>query len=158
MLTIVDYGVGNLASIQNMLKKAGADSKISSDQSEILDAEKLILPGVGAFDTCAEKLNHSGLINSLNKKVLEDKVPLLGICVGLQLLTNGSEEGRLPGLGWINGKVIKFKHEKLSSSYKIPHMGWTEVSLAKPSPLFDNMYDEPRFYFVHSYYPDPTDP
>ena len=157
MLTIVDYGVGNLASIKNMLKKAGSDSHITSGEADILAAEKLILPGVGAFDTCAEKLQQSGLINSLNRKVREEKTPILGICVGLQLLMDGSEEGSQPGLHWIPGRVIKFKQEQMRASLKIPHMGWTDVTLAKPSRLFENMYEDPRFYFVHSYYPEPSD-
>src|SRR4051794_36879552 len=127
MLTIVDYGVGNLASIKNMLKKAGSDAIISSEESVILESEKLILPGVGAFDTCVEKLQQSGLLNAINKKVLEQKVPVLGVCVGMQLLTEGSEEGVLPGLGWIKGRVVKFKQQQLSAGLKIPHMGWTNV-------------------------------
>jgi glutamine amidotransferase len=155
MVTIIDYGVGNLASIKNMLKKAGSDSLISSDEGDILAAKKLILPGIGAFDACSEKLNQSGLINALNKKVLEDKTPILGICVGLQLLLNGSEEGKLPGLGWIRGKVIRFDKNKLNASHKVPHMGWTEIKQAKTSRLFNEMFEEPRFYFVHSYYASP---
>lgn len=157
MLTIVDYGVGNLASIRNMLKKNGIDSQISADEKVIGEAERLILPGVGAFDTCAEKLRESGLIPLLNRKALEEKIPVLGVCVGHQLLLEGSEEGRLPGLGWIKGRVIRFRQDKLPPGYKIPHMGWTEVSLCRQSPLFDEMYDEPRFYFVHSYHADPAD-
>ncbi|HSZ86972.1 MAG TPA: imidazole glycerol phosphate synthase subunit HisH [Puia sp.] len=155
MLTIVDYGVGNLASIKNMLKKVGCDALISSNESEILSADKLILPGVGAFDTCANKLKESGLLSALNKKALEEKIPLLGICVGCQLLMEKSEEGIESGLGWIKGEVKKFDQQQMTGDLKIPHMGWTDVELNKPSLLFKNMYDEPRFYFVHSYYPAP---
>lgn len=158
MLTIVDYGVGNLASIKNMLKKAGYDAVISSEEKIVLDADKLILPGVGAFDTCVQKLQQSGLINAINKKVLEEKVPVLGVCVGLQLLTAGSEEGQLPGLGWIKGKVVKFKQAQLAPGTKVPHMGWTNVTLNKPSRLFEEMHEEPRFYFVHSYHADLENP
>jgi glutamine amidotransferase len=154
MVTIIDYGVGNLASIQNMLKKAGHDSMISSNKRKILAADKLILPGVGAFDTCAGRLKESGLTQILNEKVIQEKTPVLGICVGFQLLTWGSEEGKLPGLGWINGQVVKFKNDALSVGLKIPHMGWTDVLLNKPSKLFLDMFDNPRFYFVHSYYPE----
>jgi len=157
MLTIVDYGVGNLASIKNMLKKAGNDAVITADEATILAADKLILPGVGAFDTCAEKLLHSGLMHALTKKVLDEKTPVLGICVGMQLLMEGSEEGKLPGLGWIKGHVIKFNQASLPIATKIPNMGWTDVVLAKPSRLFNDMHEAPRFYFVHSYYPKPDD-
>jgi glutamine amidotransferase len=158
MLAIVDYGVGNLASIKNMLKRAGCDAVITSSQADILSADKLILPGVGAFDTCSEKLGNSGLIDVLGKKVLEQKTPILGICVGLQLLTAGSEEGVLPGLGWIGGRVVKFRQDLLQPQQKIPHMGWADVSLSKSSRLFEDMYEEPRFYFVHSYHVELTDP
>ena len=160
MVTIVDYGVGNLASIQNMLKKVGSEALISSREEDILSAQKLILPGVGAFDTCVEKLQASGLLDSINKRVLEDRVPVLGVCVGLQLLTEGSEEGRLPGLGWIRGSVVRFKQELLPPELKIPHMGWTDVEVCKASRLFEGMHEEPRFYFVHSYHlriEDPAD-
>lgn len=152
MLTIVNYGVGNLASMQNMLKKIGVQSLISSAKKDIEAASKLILPGVGAFDTCAEKLQNSGLLEILAQKVLQEKIPVLGVCVGLQLLLEESEEGKLPGLGWIKGKIVKFKQEQLPVGTKIPHMGWTDVALAKQSKLFDAMHNEPRFYFVHSYH------
>jgi len=153
MLTIVDYGVGNLASIRNMLKKIGVEALISSKAEDILAADKLILPGVGAFDTCAEKLQQSGLLEALMQKVIKEKTPVLGVCVGMQLLTQGSEEGKLPGLGWIKGKIVRFNQAKLPSSLKIPHMGWREVKLNKESRLFKEMFEEPRFYFVHSYHP-----
>jgi imidazole glycerol-phosphate synthase subunit HisH len=152
MLTIVDYGVGNLASMQNMLKKIGVPSLISAEKKDIEAADKLILPGVGAFDTCAEKLQQSGLLETLNRKVLQERTPVLGVCVGHQLLLEESEEGKLPGLGWIKGKIVKFKQTQLPLATKIPHMGWTDVTLSKPSKLFDTMHDEPRFYFVHSYH------
>jgi glutamine amidotransferase len=150
-IVIVDYGVGNLESIRNMLKKAGVESRVSSDKAVIQDAEKLILPGVGAFDACASKLKQSDLIDLLEKKVFKEGVPLLGICVGLQLLMRGSEEGVERGLEWINGDVVRFKKEKLPTSFKIPHMGWTDVHPAKSSPLLSDLHD-PRFYFVHSYH------
>lgn len=157
MLVIIDYGVGNLASIKNILRKIGEEAVISSEGSVIAQADKLILPGVGAFDTCAGKLRASGLIPLLNRKAMEEKIPVLGVCVGHQMLLEGSEEGELPGLGWIGGRVIRFRQDKMPPGHKIPHMGWTEVSLSKPSRLFDGMYEEPRFYFVHSYHADPLD-
>jgi glutamine amidotransferase len=155
-VVIVDYGVGNLESIRNMLKKAGFESKVSSRKEDILQADRLILPGVGAFDACALKLRQSELINVLEEKVFGDKVPILGICVGLQLLMRASEEGRERGLGWIEGDVIRFDAARLPGSVKIPHMGWTEVIEAKPSLLLDEIID-PRFYFVHSYHVLPDD-
>ncbi|NOS55724.1 MAG: imidazole glycerol phosphate synthase subunit HisH [Cyclobacteriaceae bacterium] len=158
MLTIVNYGVGNLASIQNMLKKIGVPSLISDKGEEIQEATQLILPGVGAFDTCVEKLESSGLLPVLNKKVIEDRIPVLGVCVGMQLLLEGSEEGLRPGLGWIKGKIVKFKDELKPAGLKIPPMGWSDVTPFKESRLFRDMYEEPRFYFVHSYHPELNDP
>lgn len=151
MLSIIDYGVGNLASIQNMLKKIGCESIISSNASEISAADKLILPGVGAFDTCARQLQLSGLLPVIEKKVMEEKTPVLGVCVGMQLLFERSEEGELAGLGWIKGTIVKFDQTKLSGNQKVPHMGWSDTKLLKPSKLIEGM-EEPRFYFVHSYH------
>jgi glutamine amidotransferase len=156
-VVIVDYGVGNLESIRNMLKKAGYDSKVSSNPDEIAMADKLILPGVGAFDSCASKLKQSGLVDIIHERVFEDKVPILGICVGLQLLMRGSEEGSESGLGWIKGDVIRIRKDQLQSDQKIPHMGWSEVYPVKESALLDGLED-PRFYFVHSYHVAVDDP
>ena len=152
MIAIVDYGVGNLASIKNILKKIGVESFIASTAEEIAIADKLILPGVGAFDTCVQKLQQTGFIPLLNKKAKEEKIPILGICVGMQLLFSSSEEGVLPGLDWIKGKNVRFKPELFNEPLKVPHMGWTDVVAAKDSPLLKGMYLEPRFYFVHSYH------
>ena len=117
-------------------------------------ADKIILPGIGAFDHCMTQFNASGLREVVTRKVMEDKTPLLGICVGLQMLMENSEEGTEPGLGWIAGKTVKFKKELLGD-LKIPHMGWTNVRLEKKSVLTENLGDQPRFYFVHSYYVKP---
>ncbi len=152
MLVIIDYGVGNLASMKNMFRKVGVEAEISSDPATIKKADKLILPGVGAFDTCASKLMESGLIDLVNEKVLVQKTPVLGVCVGMQLLTRGSEEGVLPGLNWIEGKIIRFQSDKLPAGTKIPHMGWTDVIPVPDHPLFSGI-EHPRFYFVHSYHP-----
>jgi len=151
MIVIVDYGVGNLASIKNMLARADANVLISSEKKDILSASGIILPGIGAFDHCMEMFNASGLRETVTQRVLEERIPILGICVGLQMMMEGSEEGIKPGLGWIRGDVIKFKRE-LIGNLKIPHMGWTDITLKKESCLAENLLQEPRFYFVHSYH------
>ncbi|HNE66703.1 MAG TPA: imidazole glycerol phosphate synthase subunit HisH, partial [Saprospiraceae bacterium] len=124
MLTIIDYGVGNLLSIHNMFKRIGVDAAISSDKNDIAKADKLILPGVGHFDYGMQRLRASGLVDVLNEQVLDRKVPILGICLGVQLLTQGSDEGSEPGLGWINGRTVAFDRLRLGKEQKIPHMGW----------------------------------
>lgn len=152
MITIIDYNTGNLGSIKNMLKRLGIPSQITNDVSKIEQAEKLILPGVGHFDYGMKNLHNSGVVNMLNQKVLGNKTPILGICLGVQLLTESSEEGVEKGLGWIKGKTIAFDKNKLTISQKVPHMGWTNIANYQHSKLFENMYDEPRFYFVHSFH------
>lgn len=152
MITIVDYGCGNLGSIQNMIKKIGGKAQISSDALQIASADKLILPGVGAFDTGIKNLHDKGLWDVLNKRVLEDKIPILGICLGMQLMTKSSEEGVLSGLSWIEAETKRFDFDNLSEKRKIPNMGWNYIQLKKSSILFNGMYENPKFYFVHSYY------
>jgi glutamine amidotransferase len=151
MITIIDYKTGNLGSIQNILKRIGEDSVVTSDKTIISQSTKLILPGVGAFDTGMRNLLELDLVDILNKKVVEEKTPVLGICLGMQLLSSGSEEGSLNGLGWINASTVRFEFED-SQEYKIPHMGWNFITQHKRSRLLDNMYSDPRFYFVHSYF------
>ncbi|MES2691176.1 MAG: imidazole glycerol phosphate synthase subunit HisH [Bacteroidota bacterium] len=150
MITIVNYGMGNLGSIHNMFKYLGIPAQISASESEIANAEKLLLPGVGAFDAAMQKLNSSGLKEVLDHKVLVEKKPVLGICLGMQLLTNKSEEGSLKGLGWIDAETVKFRPD--NTQIKIPHMGWNLANEVRPSLLTGSLPDEPRFYFVHSYY------
>lgn len=152
MITIIDYGAGNIKSIQNMLKKVGVVSCISKNAEDIANAEKLILPGVGHFDHGMRQLKASGVIDTLNKKVLEEKIPMLGICLGAQLLGQNSEEGMEKGLGWLKMKVVKFDANKLDKQLKVPHMGWNYIAEKKRSKLFVDMPDNPRFYFVHSYH------
>lgn len=152
MITIVDYGLGNLGSILNMLKKIGAEVKLSTSIHDIEKADKLILPGVGAFDHGMRQLRERGLIDVLNHKALEEKVPILGICLGMQLLGNSSEEGSEEGLGWIEANTKKFRFEGIELRLKVPHMGWNLVKESKASDLNKDMYPEPRFYFVHSYH------
>lgn len=151
MITIVNYGMGNLGSVQNMFKRIGVPSEISGDPEVVAKASKLLLPGVGAFDAAMQKIAESGLREVMDRKVLEEKVPTLGICLGMQLLTNGSEEGVLPGLGWIPARCFRFSFPE-GSKLKIPHMGWNYVFPKKDSPLTADLPAEPRFYFVHSYY------
>lgn len=151
-ITIIDYGMGNLGSIRNMLKHIGIKAVISSEIMDIQKAEKLILSGVGAFDNGMKNLNDLGLVSVLNEKVINKKTPILGICLGMQLFTKSSEEGELSGLGWLDTVTMKFKNSDGSNKLKIPHMGWNLVNPAKDSPLFNDILDEPRFYFVHSYH------
>lgn len=157
MIVIVDYGSGNIGSIRNMFKKVGIkDSLFSSTPEDILAANKLILPGVGSFDNGMKNLQEKGLIEILNKKVIEQKTPILGICLGMQLLTKSSEEGTEKGLGWIDAKTVKFQF-KPEQKLKIPHMGWNYVTVKKENSLID-VEGKKRFYFVHSYYVQCTDP
>ena len=156
MITIIDYGAGNIKSIRNMLKKIGVESIISNNPEEIAVANKLILPGVGHFDFGMQNLRKSGLIDVLNRSVLEKKTPLLGICLGAQLLGNSSEEGVEKGLGWIDMENIKFDTQKMESQLKVPHMGWNQVTIEQESTLFNNLEQEARFYFVHSYHMKPN--
>lgn len=149
MITIVDYGMGNLGSIQNMFKRIKVDSEITGDIEKIAAAKKILLPGVGAFDAAMQRINESGLKDVLDKKAKEDKVPILGICLGMQLLTRSSEEGKLPGLGWIDATTVRFQFS--DPSLKVPHMGWNLVFKKNDSPLIKDLPEEPRFYFVHSY-------
>jgi len=159
MITIVDIGTGNLGSILNMLRRIKASAKVTSSIADIESADKLILPGVGAFDNAMKNLDRLGLIDVLNKRVQEHRAPILGICLGLQLFARRSEEGILPGLGWLNAEVVRFRSDG-QSDVRIPHMGWNTTTLEKDDPLFADMKDETRFYFVHSYHlvcREPTD-
>lgn len=151
MITIVNYGMGNLGSVQNMFKRIGVESLISSDKNEIAAATKILLPGVGAFDAAMNRINESGFRAILEHKAKVEKVPILGICLGMQLLTNSSEEGKEKGLGWIPAKTLAFKFSE-EQKLKIPHMGWNIATPTKKSKLTENFEEESRFYFVHSYY------
>ncbi len=151
-ILIIDYGMGNLGSIANMLKRIGADAIISGNPDEIEKADKLILPGVGAFDNGMKNLKERGLLDLLNKKVLSEKIPILGICLGIQLFTKKSEEGNLNGLAWLDAETVKFKFDESDIGLKIPHMGWNNVETMKDSSLFRGLENENKFYFVHSYH------
>ena len=153
MITIIDYGMGNLGSIKNMFKYIGVEATIESDVDKIKNASKILLPGVGSFDTAMKKINESDLKEVLNEKALKEQVPVLGICLGMQLLTNSSEEGTLNGLGWIDAKAMNFK-DKIDKKYRVPHMGWNIVNQSNESVLTQGFekFNETRFYFVHSYF------
>jgi glutamine amidotransferase len=149
MITIVDYKMGNLMSIHNMLKKIGVESQITSDPITIENATKLILPGVGSFDSAMHAINELGLKDVLDTFVLEKKKPILGICLGMQLMCSYSEEGKAPGLNWIDAEALKFPSVFQNEKLRIPHIGWNVVS--GESDFLKEERDN-KFYFVHSYY------
>jgi glutamine amidotransferase len=152
MITIVDYGLGNVGSVANMLKKVTAEPlAISGRPEQIETADKLILPGVGHFDRGMKNLEKAGLIPILNRRVLVDRVPILGICLGMQLMARGSEEAETPGLGWIDAEFKRFRLSR-ASTRKVPHMGWNWVRFVNDSPIARNVPANSRFYFVHSYH------
>ena len=149
MITIIDYGMGNVGSICNMFKRIGMKVEVTGDANRIAAARKLLLPGVGAFDAAMSRIHERGLREVLTRKALVERIPVLGICLGMQLLTRSSEEGRLPGLGWVNATTHRFPS---NLDLPVPHMGWNLVRLGTPSRLTEGLGAEPRFYFVHSYY------
>jgi len=158
MIIIVDYGVGNLGSIANMFKKIGVPATISSDPTIIETADKLILPGIGAFDAGMAKLNERGFVPVLNHLVLDKKIPVLGHCLGLQLMTRNSEEGQLNGLGWFNAETLRFKFDESQFMLKVPHMGWNTLDICQPHPLLSKLEEGSRYYFVHSFYVESKEP
>ena len=149
MITILDYGIGNLGSVRNMLRRAGLQSEITGDPAVVERATKIILPGVGAFDRAMTRLDESGLRGVLDHKATVEKIPVLGICLGMQMLTHGSDEGQLPGLGYIPAFAHRFPAD---DHLKVPHMGWNRVAKVQSSPLTDALSDDARFYFVHSFF------
>jgi len=177
-ILVVDYGMGNLGSILNMLKKVGVPAQLSKDADDILRAQKLILPGVGAFASAMNNLRARGYVDALNQKILTEKIPILGICLGMQLFSKQSEEGDEPGLGWLDAQTVRFQFpasaQQLKSSakqnaggsdlsvplgqLKVPHMGWNTIKVCQKSPLFIDAEEERRFYFVHSFYMQCNDP
>lgn len=156
MISIIDYGMGNLGSMLNMFKRIGVKATIESDPALIQQSEKLVLPGVGAFDSAMTCINCiAGLRDVLDHKALVEHTPILGVCLGMQLLTSSSEEGALPGLGWIPGVTTRFPKQE---GLKVPHMGWNVALPSAPSRLTAQVGDEPRYYFVHSYCVHVDDP
>lgn len=151
-VVIIDYGIGNIGSVLNMLNRISTQANFTKNISDIEMADKIILPGVGAFDSGMKQLNKSRLISILEKKVLIDKVPVLGICLGMQMLFEKSEEGVENGLGWLKGHCVKFKFQNEDKKFKVPHMGWNSVRPAHSDSLFYELAADSRFYFVHSYH------
>lgn len=156
MIAVIDYDIGNLGAVANMFHRLGADCEITADPDKISIADKIVLPGNGAFDACIVNLRATGLVPLLEQRVLVDRVPLLGICVGAQMLGRASEEGKETGLGWIELDVRRFPE---MPGLRVPHMGWNQVDTrATGHPLARDMEDDERFYFVHSYFMAPVNP
>jgi glutamine amidotransferase len=154
MIGIIDYGVGNLHSIKNILKKIGVESLITNVPEDIESCDRLILPGVGAFDTAMLNYKKSGFEDVIYRKVFEQNTPILGICLGMQIMCNSSEEGSEKGLGWIDAEIVRFNFAGIpnTANSKIPHMGWNKVNPNNKESLFTGFEEEFRFYHVHSYY------
>jgi imidazole glycerol-phosphate synthase subunit HisH len=150
-VTIVDYGMGNLGSIANMFKKLGAPTVVARSAVDVAAAQRLVLPGVGSFDTGMRHLGDTGLREVLDQKATQERVPTLGICLGMQLLMHRSDEGELAGLGWIDGEVRRLTLDGAAPPLRLPHMGWNTVDIVRPDGLYAGMTGEVRFYFVHSY-------
>ena len=157
MITILDYGSGNINAIKNIYERLNISFEFATTKEQIIQADHIILPGVGAFDETISTLHNKGFTEVLIKKVFEERVPFLGICVGMQILADSSEEGVLKGLGWIHGKVKKFDKNLIPSKPKIPHLGWNSIEFTRDCPLFKDVDPEVGFYFIHSYYYECTD-
>lgn len=151
MIAILDYGLGNIKAFANIFKNLNIEHTIIQKAEQLESVDKIILPGVGAFDYAMQQFNQSGLRTAVEDKVLNQKIPILGICVGMQMLANGSDEGQEKGLSWIDGEVKLFNTENIKHKTKLPHMGWNEIN-HNQHPLFQQIDSTARFYFVHSYY------
>lgn len=152
MITIIDYGLGNIRAFVNVYQRLNIETRIAHNAKDLQDASKIILPGVGAFDHAMNQLNNSGMREELEKQVMINKVPVVGICVGMQMLANSSDEGNLPGLGWIDGTVKLFDTTKIKYKTRLPHMGWNTINPVSNKPLLNGFNAESRFYFLHSFY------
>lgn len=154
MITIIDYGLGNIQAFVNVYRRLNIPVSVSKTADELEGASRLILPGVGAFDHAMQRLDASGMRPTLERMVREQKVPVLGICVGMQILASASDEGKLPGLGWVTGRVKGFASAAELARLPLPHMGWNDVQSISGSPLFKGLEKNARFYFLHSFYFD----
>jgi imidazole glycerol-phosphate synthase subunit HisH len=152
MIAIINYGSGNIQAIANIYGKLNLPFTVASTPNELLTADKALLPGVGAFDQAMNELERSDMRRALDQFALQDKKPILGICVGMQLLANSSEEGNAAGLGWIDGVVKRFDHHSFNQPTHLPHMGWNNVAPTQPNRLFDSVDLGSGYYFLHSYY------
>ncbi|UUZ52985.1 imidazole glycerol phosphate synthase subunit HisH [Massilia sp. H-1] len=152
MITIIDYGLGNVLAFVNVYNRLNIPVRVAKSAAELDGATRLILPGVGSFDHAMEQLARSGMRPRLEQLVCEEKLPVIGICVGMQMLAKGSDEGKLPGLGWIDGQVRKFQLDEMPRGTNLPHMGWNDVTPVSMAGLFKGLEDDARFYFLHSYY------
>jgi imidazole glycerol-phosphate synthase subunit HisH len=152
MITIIDYGVGNIFAFQNVYKRLNIPTKIAKTSYDLEGAQKLILPGVGHFDYAMSQLNNSGMRDKLDELVLDKKIPVIGICVGMQMMGNKSEEGQFEGLKWIDANIKKFDESTLHQRTKLPHMGWNDVKPISNHPLFVGLENDALFYFLHSFY------
>ena len=158
MICIVDYGVGNIQAFLNLFKRIGVEARRACTGDELLGADRLVLPGVGHFDHAMQRLNDSGLRLKLEELVLGAQVPVVGICVGMQMLAYGSEEGSIPGLGWVPGRVRAFANQPKSAQLPMPHMGWNELEPRNSNKLFSRGFESgTQFYFLHSYFYDAKD-
>ncbi len=152
MITIIDYGLGNISAFQNVYKRLDIPTKIAKSVEDLQDVEKIILPGVGAFDYAMSQLNNSGMRERLDELVQKQKIPVIGICVGMQIMGNKSDEGQLEGLKWIDANIRKFDESTIHQRTKLPHMGWNDVYPKNNHPLFEGLEKDAIFYFLHSYY------
>lgn len=152
MITIIDYGVGNINAIQNIYKTLGIEVSIAGCTRDLVNPSKLILPGVGHFDYAMKKFGDSGMLEKVSELVKINNIPILGICVGMQMLAKSSEEGNMPGLGWIDAHVKKIDSSLINQTTKLPHMGWNDIIANTENLLFQNLSSSPQFYFLHSYF------
>jgi glutamine amidotransferase len=158
MICIVDYGVGNIQAFLNLFNRLGIEARRADTPSALSDAARLVLPGVGHFDHAMQRFNDSGMRPKIEELVFGAQVPVVGICVGMQMLTQGSDEGVLPGLNWVPGRVRAFESHHQSVALPMPHMGWNELQPRAHSKLFSKGFEEaPQFYFLHSYFFDAED-
>lgn len=157
MIRIINYGLGNIRAFLNVYERLNIKVDVAYNGNDIKDATKLILPGVGSFDYAMNLLNNSGMRDELEKQVFENKIPIMGICVGMQMLAKSSDEGKMPGLGWIDGNVKLFDTSLIPYKTRLPHMGWNSIEPTKENMLLNGFNSQSRFYFLHSYYFDCND-